>query len=355
MSYQFDITVDPGLEDVAAQEVTERCEGQGLAVETTERPWDLDGHVEALIDGELSLIVSVLEKLHSAYYLLRVHDTVELSQDEEPLAPVYERLETIPLPELEEAESFCVRTRRVGSHSFSSPEVEREGGGVLWRRFGTKVNLTEPECTVRIDVTDRVARVGVLYGNEALNKRFNWAWRPRVTLRTTIAYGMLRLAGFFDLPADATLLDPFCGSGTIPIEAASLRTDLRLLASDWDEGAVVGARANVAAAGFTDRIELSSANALAMEEVYDHHGASIIVTNPPFGVRLAKETNMLSFYKSFLRGARKVLEPGGRLVILVGHKRKLFNLAVEQLGNWRIIHVRIVELGGIFPGIFVLE
>lgn len=355
MTYRFDVTVDPGLEDVAAGEITERCAAAGIDARTTERPWELDGHVEAAVQGDLNQIVAALKQLHSAYYLIRVHDSLELAQGQEPLAPIYERLETIELPEMEEAGSFCVRTRRVGTHNFSSPEVEREGGAVLWHRFGLKVNLTDPDCTVRIDVTDQVARIGVLYGSEALNKRFNWAWRPRVTLRATIAYGMLRLAGFPDLPPDATLVDPFCGSGTIPIEAASLRADLRLLASDWDEEAVEGARANVGATGFSDRIAIATANALAMEESYGRHSASIIVTNPPFGVRLAKETNMLTFYKAFLRSARQVLEPGGKLVILVGRKRKLFNLAVEQLASWRIVHVRIIELGGIFPGIFVLE
>lgn len=355
MPYHFDVTVDPGLEDIAAAELVEKAEEAGLQVDTVERPYELDGHLGAFLEGELSTVVDTLTRMHAAYYIVRVYETVELAAEGSPLRPVYRRLQTLEIPEMKEAETFCVRTRRIGSHPFSSPEVEREGGAVLWRRFGTPVNLTEPECTVRIDVTGKVARIGVLYGSEAINKRFSWVWRPRVTLRATIAYGMLRLGGFLELPANATLVDPFCGSGTIPIEAASLRGDIRLLASDWDEEAVKGAGANASATGYADRIEIAQANALAMEEVYGRHGASVIVSNPPFGVRLAKETNMLSFYKAFLRTARYALEPGGKLVILVGRRRKLFNQAVQELGNWRILHVRIVELGGIFPGIFVLE
>ena len=234
MRYRFDITVDPGLEDIAATELAERCGAAGIPVETEECPYGLDGHLEASLAGELPRVVEVLTQLHTAYYLVRLQDTLELASGPEPLEPVYRRLESVKIPEMEEAGSFCVRTRRVGTHSFSSPEVEREGGAVLWRRFGTRVNLTEPECTVRIDITNNIARIGVLYGAEAINKRFRWVWRPRVTLRATIAYGMLRLGGFLELPAHATIVDPFCGSGTITIEAASLRSDLRLLATDWD-------------------------------------------------------------------------------------------------------------------------
>ena len=271
------------------------------------------------------------------------------------LAPVYRRLEEVEIPELAEAKSFAVRCRRVGTHPFSSPQVEREAGAVLYHRFGVPANLTSPECTVRVDVTDSTARIGVLYGGEAISRRFNWVWRPRVTLRNTIAYGLLRLGGYQDLPPGSTLLDPFCGSGTIPVEAASLREDVRLLASDWDAGAIEGMRKNLEATCYAERIEVAEANALAMDEFYGADSADLVVTNPPFGVRLAKDTNMLGFYHSFLRAARLVVKPGGRLVILVGRRRKLFNNAVEQFRGWRIVHVRIIEFGGIFPGVFILE
>lgn len=362
---RFDVTVDPGLEDVAGAEAQERFQEAGISAYLEEKPLDLSGHIEVGTTANADVAGAVLRRLHSAYYVVRLYDSVvlavdpgETAQHERPeaiLEPVYRRLKALELPELEAAASFCVRTRRVGKHPFSSPEVERRAGEVLRRRFGTKVDLTSPECTVRVDITDSIARVGILYGGDTLNKRFPWVWRPRVTLRNTIAYGMLRLGGYDSLPSGGTLLDPFCGSGTILVEGASLRDDVTLLGSDWDEAAIEGARANIEACGYNERITVSPANALEIDRIYGEKRVSLIVTNPPFGVRMAKDTNMLGFYHSFLRAARRVVKPGGKLVILVGRKRKLFNTAIAQLDEWNITHVRIIEFGGVYPGLFVLE
>ncbi|MFP4329344.1 MAG: methyltransferase [Alkalispirochaetaceae bacterium] len=352
---RYDLTLDPGLEDIVAAEAQERFAAAGIGVETTLRPLDLPGHVELSVSGDPPQVEPLLRQLRGAYYAVRLAGSAELAPGEEPLGPVLRKLREIELPELEEAGSFRVRSRRVGEHSFSSPEVERESGTVLHQRFGTAVKLEEPECTVRVDVTGAVARIGVLATPEALSRRYPWVWRPRVTLRTTIAYGMLRLGAFDKLPSGGRLYDPFCGSGTIPIEAASLRDDLEILGSDYDEQSVEGARANAAACGLADRVALFGANALERSKTVEPGSVSAIVTNPPFGVRMAKETNMRAFYHAFLREAATLLKPEGRLVILVGKRRKNFNEAVDGPASFAVRHVRVIEFGGIYPGIFVLE
>lgn len=352
---RFDITVDPGLEDIAETECRERFGAAGVAVETWSRPLDLPGHLEVLTAGAPGEIRGLLATLRTAYYAVRLYRTVELSPGGEPLEALLEAAAELRIPELDEAESFCVRCRRVGEHSFSSPEVERRLGAVLYRGGERPVDLEEPGCTVRVDITGGIARLGVLYTSPELNRRYPWVWRPRVTLRTTIAYAMLRLAGILELPPGATLYDPFCGSGTIPIEAASIRGDLRILGSDYAAEAIIGARKNAEASGLGELVTFSEANALECSSHVEPARVEAIVTNPPFGVRLARGTNMRGFYHSLLREAAQLLAPEGRLVILVGRKRKLFNEAVEQLGRFSIRHVRVIEFGGVFPGLFVLE
>ncbi len=52
-----------------------------------------------------------------------------------------------------EGRTFSVRARRVGTHSFTSSEVERHVGGVLLSRSkAARVRLKDPEVEVRIDV-----------------------------------------------------------------------------------------------------------------------------------------------------------------------------------------------------------
>jgi putative N6-adenine-specific DNA methylase/tRNA (guanine6-N2)-methyltransferase len=194
-------------------------------------------------------------------------------------------------------------------------------------------------------------------------------YRPRVTLRTNIAYGLLRLA---DLPegtggtgpgtaaADGeprgpTVLDPFCGSGTILIEAASLRSDIRCLGADRDPEAVAGTRDNAAATGLGHRIEVREADARDLAETYPPASVDAVISNPPYGIRLGRRTNYTDLYRKFLQGCLTVLKPGGRLVILVGKRRAAFNRVIRELDDIRIVTVRVIEIGGVYPAIFVLR
>ena len=78
-----------------------------------------------------------------------------------------------------------------------------------------------------------------------------------------------------DPPADARLLDPFCGTGTIAIEAKLARPDLAVAASDLDPRAVAAARRNAIAAG----VDVTP----TVCDACDALPATLIVTNPPWG------------------------------------------------------------------------
>ena len=147
-------------------------------------------------------------------------------------------------------------------------------------------------------------------------------------LRENLAAGMLRLAGW--IPSEA-LLDPMCGSGTILIEAALIASGIapgarrsfgfeklgnfdrplwdelkanahmrerpssapRIFGSDLYGEALKTARTNVAEAGLEEAIELKQANLL---ELPPPAPSGVIVTNPPYGVRLGAEGELAAFY-----------------------------------------------------------
>jgi putative N6-adenine-specific DNA methylase len=152
---------------------------------------------------------------------------------------------------------------------------------------------------------------------------FRRGWRARVgaaPLRETVAAALLAVARW---DGRAPLLDPFCGSGTVAIEAALVaagrapgagrrfafegwprhdpaRTaairarleaaspagaagDARILASDRNAGVLRLAQKNAAAAGVAGAIRFARVDAAEAEAP---PGRGVVVTNPPWGGRL---------------------------------------------------------------------
>jgi putative N6-adenine-specific DNA methylase len=178
------------------------------------------------------------------------------------------------------------------------------------------VRLVENRCTVSLDSS------GAL-----LYRRGYRLATARAPLRETLAAGMLMASGW-DLRSP--LIDPFCGSGTIPIEAAlmarkiapgvnrhfafmdwpnfdgetweSLKALSRqgspksvrpVLGSDRDAGAIRAAGENAGRAGVADDIIFSLR---ALSDLEAPPGPGWVVTNPPHGVRLKSQRDLRSLY-----------------------------------------------------------
>ncbi|MGH7448920.1 MAG: hypothetical protein ACREK1_09175, partial [Longimicrobiales bacterium] len=154
---------------------------------------------------------------------------------------------------------------------------------------------------------------------------------------------------------DTPLLDPLCGSGTIPIEAALLsrgiapgiangklaprafafetwpqfeadtwhdivgaaRAAVRgarapITGSDRDAGAIAAARANAARAGVGDDIDFRRA---ALASVEPAAGTGHVVTNPPYGVRVGERRELRALYGALGRTVSERL-PGWSVTLL---------------------------------------
>jgi putative N6-adenine-specific DNA methylase len=158
-------------------------------------------------------------------------------------------------------------------------------------------------------------------------------WRQEVAkapLRESLAAAML-IGVRWD--GSTPLHDPFCGSGTIAIEAAllarrmapgrarrfaaerwpsmgvaaltaareSARSEelpsagVRISGSDRDSGAVAAARANAERAGVAADVEFGQAT---VSELPADHGTGLIITNPPYGVRVSERDALRNLYAS---------------------------------------------------------
>lgn len=368
-------TTAPGLEDVAAAEIGRLLSEAGLSFVPAGRAgsrnefdlFGLPGVVSWRREDESAAPLLRANPLAGARSLFHVAlHVAELEWDGRTLSSLLAALREVDLDEARRASSFRVSCSRVGEHDFQSPEVERATGSLVQERYGTAVDLEHYELHVKIDVVGARALCGYqLTRRKGLDRRYEWRYHPRVTLRTPIAYGMLVLAGFAERPG--ALHDPFCGSGTILLEAASLCRErgvrVPLGGSDIDakavEGATLNVEANVPDADITlthlDARDLTAAPDDARPPTLRPGSLRYLVTNPPFGIRLGRRSNFQSLYRGLLEAAVVLLEPGGTLALLVGKRRGVFQRVLQGFPELRMREIRAVEMGGVYALLVVLE
>ena len=205
------------------------------------------------------------------------------------------------------------------------------------------VNTRQPDVPIQGHLTDRDFTLYLDTTGDPLFKRGKRVAQGEAPLRENLAAGVLRLAGW--LPGTA-LLDPMCGSGTFLLEAAQMALDiapglgrhfsfeklknfdrrrwqellrhgaarqksrvpLPIYGSDVSGEALKSARANLAAAALEQVVTLKQANIL---EISAPVKEGIIVTNPPYGVRLGEQRELAELYP------------------------KLGDLLKKQFGGWR--------------------
>lgn len=169
----------------------------------------------------------------------------------------------------------------------------------------------------------------------------------KAPLRETLAAAVLLGAGW---SAEVPLVDPMCGSGTIPIEAALIarriapgrdrsfafldwpsvdrafwprivaaakeeersRSPVSIAGYDRDAGAIAAARANAERAGVAGDIELAVQPISALSAA---PAPGLIASNPPYGVRIGDVDRLRNLYAQLGNIARRQ-RPGWQLALL---------------------------------------
>ena len=349
MSTPLLLTTHPGLEDLVAAELAARCAAANLGHGAVELRADgMAGRVRAVVEADREGALGVALGLRGVFHAMRPVATFALRADA-PLTDIRERLSRVDLPELGPGRSFRVRCERVGEHPFTSEQVAAAAGAGILDQGPRPVRMKGFDVLVRCDVRGERVSVAVQHTHAALADRFVHVYNQRSSLKPTLAWGMLQLLG--EGPV-TRLLDPFCGAGTILYEAAAWRPGVARCGSDWSAEAVEGAGQNLDAAGVSAALKVG--DALDLGALWDGP-FDAVVTNPPFGLKLGAKVDFYRFYPQLIDSLAGVVPPGGRVAMLVW-KRGAFNHSVWRSGGpFRSIHVRIVEMGNVFPGIFVLQ
>ena len=357
----FDMAVPTlfGLEGLCAEELR-RLDFQHVRAE--------NGRV--LFTGDVSAVARANLNLRTGErVLLRLGRFPAESFDD-----LFEKVRALPWEELIPREgAFPVKGHCLDSKLHAVPACQSIIKKAVAARLGERYGLnTLPETgalyQIQFSIMKDTAELLLDTTGPGLHKRGDRAVGVAAPLRETLAAGMVLLSRY---RGKGAFRDPFCGSGTIPIEAALIAKNRapgldrgfsaqkwRWLASDiwldeadrameleydgdydiWggdlDPRAVDIARSNAEKAGVEDlvRFERADASAFAPGEP-----AGRVVTNPPYGERILEKREAEGLYAAFGRAWQRV--PGGwSLYLLSSHtefertfgrkadkKRKLYN------------------------------
>lgn len=181
------------------------------------------------------------------------------------------------------------------------------------------VRFVHDVCTISVDTS-----------GELLHRRGYRLETAKAPLRETLAAGLLMASGW---DGRSPLIDPFCGSGTIAIEAAllsrhiapgkyrrfafmdwpgfdeqkwkhhlsrAISSEIRhsspIFASDRDAGAIQIACRNAERAGVLDDIQFET---MAVSAIHPPDRSGWVITNPPYGVRVSPGRDLRDLYARF--------------------------------------------------------
>lgn len=179
-------------------------------------------------------------------------------------------------------------------------------------------------------VSDDTVTLSLDTSGAGLHKRGYRIKLGEAPIRETLAASIILLSVW---RGDRAFLDPFCGSGTLPIEAALIGTNtapglmrgfafenfslapqvaqrvreearaladpdasLRIRGSDINPAALKLAREHAERAGMSRHIHFQVGDAANISSRYSH---GVIVTNPPYGERLSGGEELFELYRAF--------------------------------------------------------
>ena len=268
---------------------------------------------------------------------------------------------------------FPVKGYSLNSQLHSVPACQSIVKKASAKRLGEKYGVeTLPESGSRYQIQFSIIKdVATLYldtSGEGLYKRGYRAKNMGAPLRETLAAALVTLSRY---RGKDPFCDPFCGSGTIPIEAALIarnrapglnrafdaeqwgfvpgnswqqaKDEARdkefhgsydIWGGDVDPQAVAIARSNAHKAGVAEDIRFEVAD---MRTFHRDSPYGQLVTNPPYGQRLMEKQEAEELYREFGKVWRRLPE-GWRTLVLSSHtefertfgqqaakKRKLYN------------------------------
>lgn len=230
---------------------------------------------------------------------------------------------------------WVTKANSVRSALFSPSDIQSIMKKAMVERLKSKYNIswfdeTGADYAIRVSILKDEVTVGLDTSGESLHKRGYRKLASKAPITETLAAALIMHTPW---KADRLLVDPFCGSGTFPIEAALIGLniapglkrefaaekfsflpakvfadarneardlitpdrELQIQGYDIDSDIISAARQNAKLAGVESKIHFQARD---VRELSSQKKYGFIITNPPYGERLEDKKAMPALYSA---------------------------------------------------------
>ena len=218
--------------------------------------------------------------------------------------------------------SFRVRFQNENQFAKVDKNLSRRAEEFVLANSKLKLDRLSPTNEVWFSIR----REGFAFCGELISKReFTEKNLNKGELRPEIAY---LICCFADIQNEDTILEPFCGYGSIPVQLAKKFRFSKLYISDIEKERVelTKSRKQIAQAA-EGLLDCRIADAHSLDYIADK-SISLVITDPPWGF-YEDIGDINDFYNKMFKSFKRVLSPEGRMVILSARKEELEQTAVS--------------------------
>ena len=300
---------------------------------------DLGYEISQVEDGRVTFLGD-LEAVAYANVFLRTTERILIKVGKihaETFDELFEGTKALPWEDFipEDGKFWVAKANSIKSKLFSPSDIQSIMKKAMVERLKTvyhreRFEETGAEYPIRISILKDEVLIGLDTSGVSLHKRGYRQMTAPAPITETLASALIL---FTPWKKDRILVDPFCGSGTFPIEAAMLAANMapgmkrHFLAEKWEnlipirhfqdakeeaadlvdlsvetdiqgydiDGEIIkAARANAKMAGVDHLIHFQQR---PVSELSHPKKYGFVITNPPYGERLEEKKNLPALYK----------------------------------------------------------
>lgn len=279
---------------------------------------------------------------------------------------------------------FACRCGRIGEQEFQKQDVERALGDKIYKTY-PNVDLSNPNVVFYVYLFNDKYYLGIDFSGEIDKREYRIYSTPK-EMKAAIAYALLRIGGY---DKKKSLLDPFAGSGTIPIEAAMFATNTspryfkknelqftkfdtksirfnfakyekpasakNIFSSDASLQNLKSAEKNAKVGNVNKSISVSRIDIEWIDTKFDEHELDMIVTWPIESTKDQDEKEVTKMYKEFFYQIEYVMKKKCKLVLIVKKPISVIGLKDTSKEYFKVTHERQVSQGKETLNIIVFE